>query len=160
MKEKFILSAAFGIPFGGAMYIVYSLMGINIGFPLVLFAAACASILFFLFFAIYKNILNKRYAKIETEIPFPIFYKTNGNFDLGSGRIKNGNLYFCDAGIVCVCMEEKPYTMDEILVQDISKIAFDSIHLHIRTKDNRLFKITTADASKVIELLKEKDWVE
>ena len=48
----------------------------------------------------------KAAAKLEKEIVSPIFYKTNGNFNLGNGKIKNGNIYFCEAGIVCVCLEE------------------------------------------------------
>lgn len=159
MMTQLLLSAAFGIPFGGALYLIYQVMGVNIGFPLMIFAMVFSAALCFLFMILYQKILNRRYANLEAQIPYPIFYRTNGNFDLGSG-IKNGNLYFCDAGIVCVSMEKKPYTLDEILVQDISMIRFDAIHLHIHTRDGRFFKITTADAPIVIELLKERNWVE
>lgn len=160
MITQLLLSAAFGIPFGGAMYLIYRVMGINIGYSLTLLAMTASTLLCFLAMVISKKVLDKRYAQIEAQIPYPIFYRTNGNFDLGGGKVKNGNLYFCDAGIVCVCTETKPYTLDEILVQDVFKISFDTVHLHIHTRDGRLFKITTADAAIVIELLKEKDWVE
>ena len=159
MKSKLVQCAAFGIPFGAALYIVYAMMGINIGLPMAVFAAVNAGLLFLLVLTGLQRLLDKRYSEIEAQIPYPVFYKTNGNFDLG-GTVKNGNLYFCDAGIVCVSMEEQPYAIDEILVQDIFKISFDTIRLHIHTKDGRLFKITTPDAAHVVELLKEKDWLE
>ena len=126
---------------------------------LTLFAMTATAVLFCVFFVLYQKVLDKRYAQIESEIPYPIFHKTNGNFDLGGGKIKNGNIYFCDAGIVCVSMEEKPYTLDEIPMQNIYKISFDTTHLHIHAKDGRLFKVTLPDAETVVELLKEKDWV-
>ena len=103
--------------------------------------------------------MDKRYAKFEKEITSPVFYKTNGNFNLGNGKVKNGNIYFCEAGIVCVCLEEKPYTLDEILLQDVERYQFDNIHLNIFAKDGRIFVITLPDVQKVIEVLRQKDWI-
>ena len=160
MGVKLLLSAGFGIFFGVSLHSLFKFMGIEIGLFLTVFSMAGISILSCLFFILYKKVMDRRYARIEAEIPYPVFYKTNGNFDLGGGRIKNGNVYFCEAGIICVSMEKKPYTLDEILIQDIYKISYDTIHLHIHTKDGRLFKITLPDASDVVELLKQKDWVE
>lgn len=159
MKSKWIASAAFGIPFGAAMYLAYRWMGVNIGFGLTVFAMAFATILCYGITGAYLYHLDKRYAEIEKQIPYSIFYKTNGNFDLGC-KIRNGNIYFCKAGIVCVSLDEKPYSLDEILVQDIERMRFDKIHLHIFTKDGRSFRITLPDAEKIVELLKERNWVE
>lgn len=116
--------------------------------------------LLFLFLTVHDAVMEKQYVRIESEIPFPIFHKTNGNFDLGDGRIKNGNIYFCSAGIVCVSLDGKPHSLDEILVQDISRLVYDAIHLYIYTKDGRQFRITLPDAERVIALLKERNWVE
>ena len=160
MGIKLLLSAGFGIFFGVSLHSLYKFMGIEISLFLTVFSMAGFSMLSCLFFILYKKVMDKRYDKIEAEIPCPVFYKTNGNFDLGGGKIKNGNIYFCEAGIICVSMEKKPYTLDEILIQDIHKISYDTIHLHLYTKDGRLFKITLPDASDVVELLKQKDWVE
>ena len=103
--------------------------------------------------------MDKKYEKFEKEITSPVFYKTNGNFNLGSGKAKNGNIYFCEEGIVCICLDEKPYTLDEILLQDIDHYQFDDIHLNIFTKDGRLFVVTLPDAQNVIKMVKEKDWI-
>lgn len=160
MGVQFLLSARFGIFFSISMHSLFKFMGIELDLFLTVFSMTGISILSCIFFILYKKVLDKRYARIESEIPCPVFYKTNGNFDLGGGKIKNGNLYFCDVGIICVSMEKKPYTLNEILIQNIYKISYDTIHLHIHTKDGRLFKITLPDASDVVELLKQKDWVE
>ena len=113
----------------------------------------------FLLLLLQVHLTTRRYEKFEKEITSPIFYKTNGNFNLGGGRVKNGNIYFCEAGIVCVCLEDKPYTLDEILLQDIERYQFDNMHLNIIAKDGRIFVITLPDAQKVIEVLREKDWI-
>ena len=54
-----------------------------------------------------SNTLQLQMEVFEKEITSPVFYKTNGNFNLGNGKVKNGNIYFCEAGIVCVSLEEK-----------------------------------------------------
>ena len=125
--------------------------------------AAISGLLFYLMLfpvlVVYQNTMDKRYATFEKEITSPIFYKTNGNFDLGNGKVKNGNIYFCEAGIVCVCLEDKPYSLDEILLQDIERYQFDNIHLNIFAKDGRVFVLTTADAAKIIEILRQREWI-
>ena len=160
MKPLFLLSVALGISFGGTLYLIYQLMGIDPGLTLTILAAMGFTMLLFAFLVIHQKLMDRRYAETEAQIPYPVFYKTNGNFDLGGGKIKNGNIYFCDAGIVCVSKDTQPYPLDQILRQDICKLRYDTIHLHIHTKDGRVFKITLPDAETIITLLIERDWVE
>ena len=103
--------------------------------------------------------MDKRYAKFEKEITSPIFYKTNGNFNLGNGKVKNGNIYFCEAGIVCVCLEEKPYSLDEILIQNIAHFSYTFTQLNIITNDNRLFVITAPKVDEIIDIITRKGWI-
>ena len=163
MKAKIILSAFAGFLFGLIGYFVLLFIDgiVDIGQPFQL-AAACGllfALLLFPVLVVYGYIMDKRYTRFEKEITSPIFYKTNGNFNLGDGKIKNGNIYFCEAGIVCVCLEDRPYSLDEILLQDIERYQFDNIHLNIFAKDGRIFVITLPDAKKIIEVLREKDWI-
>ena len=156
-KVLAFLSAVLGLLFGLCFYVFLGPGEVNMWVSI-----GCAFMfgnVLFAFFLIYEKIMNKRYAKFEKAITSPIFYKTNGNFNLGNGKIKNGNIYFCEAGIVCLCLEEKPYTLDEISLADIECYQFDNIHLNIFSKDGRLFIITIPDAKKVIDILKEKDWI-
>lgn len=159
MKTKVFLSAFTGSLFGIIGYYVLLLLDIDQPFQLAVLSGLLFALLLFPALVVCGNIMDKRYEKFEKEITSPIFYKTNGNINLGGGRVKNGNIYFCEAGIVCVCLEDKPYTLDEILLQDIERYQFDNMHLNIIAKDGRIFVITLPDAQKVIEVLREKDWI-
>ncbi len=159
MKAKAFLSTFSGFLFGLIGYFVLLLLDIEQPFHLSVACGLLFALLLFPVLVVYGNIMDKRYAKFEKEITSPIFYKTNGNFNLGNGKVKNGNIYFCEAGIVCVCLEEKPYTLDEILLQNIEGYQFDNIHLNIFAKDGRVFVLTTPDAAKIIEILRQKEWI-
>ena len=159
MKAKITLSAICGFLFDLITYFVLRLLDIEQPFQLAALSGLLFALLLFPVLVVYGNIMDKRYAKFEKEITSPVFYKTNGNFNLGNGKVKNGNIYFCEAGIVCVCLEEKPYTLDEILLQDVERYQFDNIHLNIFAKDGRIFVITLPDVQKVIEVLRQKDWI-
>ena len=160
MKAKALSSAITGFFFALITYFLLQYLEIDDALLISVFGGLLFYILLFIFLLVYGKIVDKKYAKFEKEITSPIFYKTNGNFNLGNGKVKNGNIYFCEAGIVCLCLDEKPYTLDEILLQDVDRYQFDDIHLNIFTKDGRLFVITLPDAKNVIKTLKEKDWIE
>lgn len=156
MKVNTLLSAITGFFFGLITYFSLQYLEMDNTLLISVFSGLLFYILLFLFLLVYGKIMNKRYEEFEKEITSPVFYKTNGNFNLGYGKVKNGNIYFCEAGIVCLCLDEKPYTLEEILVQDVDYYQFDDIHLNIFTKDGRLFVITLPDAKNVIKTLKKK----
>ena len=160
MKAKALLSAITGFFFGLITYFILQYLEMQDALLFSVFGGLLFYLLLFVFLLIFGKIIDKKYAEFEKEITSPIFYRTNGNFNLGNGKVKNGNIYFCEAGIVCLCLDEKPYTLDEILVRDIEHYQFDDIHLNIFTKDGRLFVITLTDAKNVIKVLKKKDWIE
>ena len=159
MKAKVFLSAFTGFLFGLIGYFVLLLLDIDQPFQLAALSGLLFALLLFPVLVVYGNIMDKRYAKFEKEITSPIFYKTSGNFNLGNGKIKNGNIYFCEAGIVCVCLEEKPYTLDEILLQDIDRYTYTFSQLNVFTNDGRLFVITVPRADEIIDLLIQKGWI-
>ena len=159
MKAKVFLSAFTGFLFGLIGYFVLFLLDIDQPFQLAALSGLLYALLLFSVLVVYGNIMDKRYAKFEKEITSPIFYKTNGNFNLGNGKVKNGNVYFCEAGIVCVYLEEKPYTLDEILLQDIDRYTYTFSQLNVFTNDGRLFVITVPRADEIIDLLMRKGWI-
>ena len=159
MNAKVFLSAFTGFLFGLIGYFVLLLLDIDQPFQLAALSGLLFALLLFPVLVVYGNIMDKRYAKFEKEITSPIFYKTSGNFNLGNGKIKNGNIYFCEAGIVCVCLEEKPYTLDEILLQDIDRYTYTFSQLNVFTNDGRLFVITVPRADEIIDLLMRKGWI-
>ena len=159
MKAKVFLSAFTGFLFGLIGYFVLLLLDIDQPFQLAALSGLLFALLLFPVLVVYGNIMDKRYAKFEKEITSPIFYKTSGNFILGNGKIKNGNIYFCEAGIVCVCLEEKPYTLDEILLQNIDHYTYTFTQLNIFTNDDRLFVITVPKVDEIIDILMRKGWI-
>lgn len=159
MKAKVFLSAFTGFFFGLIGYFVLLLLDIGQPFQLAALSGLLFALLLFPVLVVYGNIMDKRYAKFEKEITSPIFYKTNGNFNLGNGKVKNGNVYFCEDGIVCVCLEEKPYTLDEILLQDIDRYTYTFSQLNVFTNDGRVFVITVPKADEIIDLLMRKGWI-
>ena len=159
MKAKAFLAAFGGIFFCLIGYFVLLILDIDQPFQLAALSGLLFALLLFPVLVVYGNIMDKRYAKFEKEITSPIFYKTSGNFNLGNGKIKNGNIYFCEAGIVCVCLEEKPYTLDEIRLQDIDRYTYTFSQLNVFTNDGRLFVITVPRADEIIDLLMRKGWI-
>ena len=159
MKAKVFLSAFTGFLFCLIGYLVLLQLDIDQPFQLAVLSGLLFALLLFPVLVVYGQIMDKRYAKFEKEITSPIFYKTNGNFDLGNGKIKNGNIYFCEAGIVCVCLEDKPYSLDEILLQNIDHYTYTFSQLNIYTNDGRLFVITVPKADEIIDLLIRKRWI-
>ena len=159
MKAKAFLAAFGGIFFGLIAYFVLLLLDIDQPLHLAVLSGLLFALLLFPVLVVYGNIMDKRYAKFEKEITSPIFYKTNGNFNLGNGKVKNGNVYFCEDGIICVCLEEKPYTLDEILLQNIDHYTYTFSELNVFTNDERLFVITAPRADEIIDLLMRKGWI-
>ena len=159
MKAKALLSVITGFFFGLIGYFVLLLLDIEQSFQLAMLSGLLFALLLFPVLVVYGNIMDKRYAKFEKEITSPIFYKTNGNFTLGNTKVKNGNIYFCEAGIVCVSLEEKPYTLDEILLQNIDHYTYTFSELNVFTNDGRLFVITVPRADEIIDLLMRKGWI-
>ena len=112
----------------------------------------------FLALLVHDKWMNRTYSKFEAKIQSRIFFKTSGNFNLG-GIVRNGRIYFCDDGIVCASLDEKPWAVETVLLQRIERYAFDHIHINIYVDDGRVFLITTSDAPKILEILKKRDWI-
>lgn len=159
MKAKAVLSAFTGFLFGLIGYYILLLLDIDQPFQPAVISGLLFAILLFPVLVIYESIMDKRYVTFEKEITSPVFYKTNGNFNLGNGKVKNGNIYFCEAGIVCICLEKKPYTLDEILLQNIDRYTYTFSQLNIYTNDGRIFVLTVPKADEIIDLLIRKGWI-
>ena len=102
MKAKVILSAITGFFFGLTTYFVLRYIEEP---DAVIFSVICGLFFYLLLFAfliIYEKVMNKKYAEFEKKIISPVFHKTNGNFKLHNGKIKNANIYFCEDGIALI----------------------------------------------------------
>ena len=159
MKAKVFLSAFAGFLFGLLGYFVLLLLDIDQPFQLAALSGLLFALLLFPVLIVYEQVINKRYKKFEKEILSPVFLKVNGNFYLGGSDVKNGNIYFCEDGIVCICLEDKPYTKDEILLQNIDHFRYTPTQLSIFTNDERIFVITLPQTDHIIDMLIQKGWI-
>lgn len=159
MKAKAILSAITGFFFGLITYFVLQYLEETDAFLFAVISGLFFYIVLFIFLIIHEKVMHKKYAEFEKEITSPVFYKTNGNFKLHNGKIKNANIYFCENGIVLISLDEKPYVMEEIERSNIYRIQCDDIHFNINTRDGKFYIIKMPDAKVVFEKLKERDWI-
>ena len=159
MRTHIFLSAITGILFALIGYCILQLLEIPEPLRFSVAGASLFSLILFFFLVIHEKVTERKYTEFEKTIRFPVFYKINGNFTLPGGSVRNGNIYFCESGIVCVSLDGKPHTVDEIRVQNIEKYRFDDIHLHIFTRDGRVFLITLPDVPAVMKALQEQDWI-
>lgn len=137
MKVKLFLSMFCGSLFG----IITFLICVFILPEEALEMALMTGVLFALFLfpvLIYDEKKTKnKYLKLEKEISSVVFYKANGNFNLGK-KVRNGNIYFCENGIIFASFDEKPFAVEEVLLPFIEKYEFDNFHVNIYTKDGRI----------------------
>ncbi len=85
---------AFLALFSGLLFGIFTLMICCFIIPgdamlISLFSGCSFSLLLYLYLIFYRNCLNKKYDKAEKDILSPVFYKTNGNFNLGR-KVRNG----------------------------------------------------------------------
>lgn len=159
MKAKVFLSVFCGVLFGLMGWIILLVLGIDQAFLLALIAALLFGCMLFPFLIIYEKVMSKRYAQIESKLTSPVFFRTNGNFHLEGGKLRNGNIYFCEAGIVFACLEDKPFALEEIPLESIDRYTYTPTQLMIYTKDGKLFQITLPKADEIIDLLMRKGWI-
>lgn len=159
MKVKAILSAVMGFSFGLITYIVLRYTEEPNALLLAIISGMFFYLILFSFIIIYEKVTNKKYAEFEKKILSPVFHRTNGNFKLHNGKIKNANIYFCEEGVALISLDEKPYVMEEIQRSNIYRIQCDDVHFNINTSDEKMYIITMPDAKEVFRKLKERDWI-
>ena len=159
MKAKAVLSAITGLFFGFTTYFVLRYIEESDAFLFAVIGGLFFYLVLFVFLIMHEKTMDKKYAEFERKILSPVFHKTNGNFKLHNGKIKNANIYFCEDGIALISLDEKPYIMEEIKRSNIYRIQCDDIHFNINTSDGKFYIITMPDAKKVFRKLKERDWI-
>ena len=160
MKAKIFLSAFGGFLFGLIGYFVLLLLDIDQPFQLAVFGGLLFALLLFSFLGIYELIIGRRYTKFEKDIISPIFYQTGTLIALSKKNVRNGKVYFCETGIVLISLDEKPYLLEEVLLQNIERYYFDNIHLNIYTNDGRVFILTFPNVKAAIAALKKHNWIQ
>ena len=155
---KIFLSLLMGICFAGVAFLIVSFIDLDSALFSAVFAFGFTSLFMHIVLTISEKHANKKYSILEKSLELSFFYKTNGNFNLGSG-VKNGNIYFCEKRIVFIFVDQKPYLIGELSIFDIDRYEFDQFHMNIYTTDGRNFLIALPDAENVLKQLQEKKWL-
>lgn len=159
MKIKIFLSLFCGSLFGLITFLICVFILPEEAFVMALMTGVLFA-LFLLPVLIYDEKKTKNhYTKLEKELSSVVFYKANGNFKL-ENKVRNGNIYFCENGIICASFDSKPFAVEEVWLPAIEKYEFDDLHMNIYTKDGRKFLITTAQSKEILAILKNRKWIE
>lgn len=157
MKKNWILSAFFGVMFAIPTFLIIIFIMPEVALPLSLAAGLFSALMMFLFLVIYERIMNRKFAKFEATLTSPVLYQTNGNIRLGK-KVKNGNLYFCENGVVFASLEEKPHVIHRLLFEDIKMWGFVFIHVNIHMNDGKIYQYQIPDVPQAQETLEQKGW--
>ncbi len=159
MKAKASPSAVLGFFFGVGSYFVLLYLKTDNASMLSIMAGMLFGVLLFSFLFVYGKILDKRYAEYEKDRTSPVIYKTNGNFRLPNGKIRNANIYFCEDGISLISVDETPQIIEEIPMCNIYKLQCVDFYCNIHTHDGKLLAVTIPDIKTVSEKLSENGWI-
>lgn len=155
MKGTILLSLILGVLFAVLTLIVGLMLWPSYAVVSAVLAFVLATPMMHFALAISERRTNKMYAELEKQITSPIFFKANGNFNLGYGVV-NGNIYLCDNGIVFASVDSKPHRMQEIPAEQIWYFEFDPIHVLLHTRDGWVYEITLPNAQEVQKALEGK----
>lgn len=159
MKSYMLTSALTGILLGVAAYFICLAVLPEQALMVALAAGALAALLMLPALVYHEKTMNKKYAAFEASIQSPVFFKANGNFNMAC-RVRNGNIYFCDKGIIFAALDQSPAAVEQLLLPEIERYEFDASHMNVFAKDGRSFLITTPDAQKILAVLKEAKWID
>ncbi len=158
MKCTALLTLGLGFLFGILSFFFLYQIGLPEAVSLALLSAILFSLLLFVVLFLIQSRQKCRYDAFENEIASPIFFQGNGNFNTGINGIKNGRIYFCEDGIVCAFLSDKPYFFEEVPIGNIDRYYFHSTQLTIVTKDDRRFIITMSRIQELEQILKDHGW--
>lgn len=101
---------------------------------------------------------NKKYAAFEAGFKAPFFHRMNANIKFG-GTLRNGNLYFCESGIIMASLDERPTLIEELPLEQIERFTFADVHMEIHVRDGRVFRLTSSEIAETHAALKARKWV-
>lgn len=159
MKSYMFVSGLTGVLLGVAAYFICLAVLPEQALWVALAAGALAALLLLPMLVMHEKTMNKKYAAFEASIQSPVFFKANGNFTMVN-KVRNGNIYFCEKGIIFAALDQSPAAVEQVLRPEIERYEFDQAHMNVYAKDGRNFLITTPDAQKILAVLKEAKWID
>ena len=159
MRAIIFLSAIIAIAFAIPTLIILLFILPEFALQISLIAGCFAFILMSIFLAINVALDKRKYAKFESKIKTPVFFKANGNFIFGK-KVRNGNVYFCEDGVIIIALlDEKPYIREALLLSDVEKLSVYGFSLLILMKDGTSYSATVSTAAELETSLAKHGWM-
>ena len=164
IEENFMDGIIFFSSLAGILYtipwiFIYRIMGLEKSFAWALLTGVVFTMLLYIVISISKRYRDKKYAEFEKNIQSPILCQTDANFAIGNGKVRNGKAYFCQAGIACVCiLNKKNAAVDQIPTDNMDRIEYDNVNIHVYTKDEKHYIIITPEVPSIIQELRKAGW--
>ena len=159
MRAIIFLSAIIAIAFAIPTLIILLFILPEFALQISLIAGCFAFILMSIFLAINVALDKRKYAKFESKIKTPVFFKANGNFRFGK-KVRNGNVYFCEDGVIIIALlDEKPYIREALLLSDVEQLSVEGFSLLILMKDGTSYSATVSTAAELETSLAKHGWM-
>lgn len=159
MRAIIFLSAIIAIAFAIPTLIILLFILPEYALQISLIAGCFAFILMSIFLAINVALDKRKYARFESKIKTPVFFKANGNFIFGK-KVRNGNVYFCEDGVIIIALlDEKPYIREALLLSDVEQLSVDGFSLLILMKDGTSYSATVSTAAELETSLAKHGWM-
>ena len=158
MSPTMLLTWIVGIIAAIPTYIILRVLQVSRPFPWTLVAACAFMLILYPILRLSIHRTDKRYAAFEAGFKAPFFHRMNANIKFGRS-LRNGNLYFCEQGIILASLDEKPALIEELPLESITRFTFDEIHMEIHVQDGRIFRLTSPEVQETHAALQAKNWV-
>ena len=158
MSPTMLLTWIIGVVAAIPTYIILSLLQVDRPFTWTVLGASALMLVLYpiLRLSVYRT--DKRYAAFEAGFQSPFFHRMNANIKMGKS-VRNGNLYFCEQGIILASLDEKPVLVEELPRDSIQRFTFDEIHMEIYVNDGRVFRLTSPEIQETYNALQSKNWI-
>lgn len=157
MKKYWLLSVFCGLMFAIPTFLILIFIVPEVALQFSVVAGLLFALLLFPAIVIEVHMMNKKFAKFEITLTSPIIYQTIGNIRLDK-KVNNGNLYFCENGVVFASLDKKHHVIHRLLFEDIEMWEFVFIYVNIHMKDGKVYQYQIPNVLQAQETLEEKGW--
>jgi len=159
MDGIIFFSSLAGILYTIPWIFIFRIMDVEKSFAWALLTGVVFTMLLYIVLSISKRYRDRKYTEFEKNIQSPVICQADANFAIGNGKIKNGKVYFCEAGVACVCiLSKKNAAIDQIPQSKIDRIEMDNVNIHIYTKDEKHYIIITPEVPRIAQELRKNGW--
>jgi len=153
------LACIAGLFFGLCTYLVLRFILPQEALTLAVLAGSSFGLLLYGYLILHARRMGRVYGDYEKTLPPEPLLKTNGNFRIDGGRVRNGCLYFWPDRIVCASLDEKPHITEHIPRSSVRQLRVDKGLLELTLADGRSFSFILPDLENIQTTLRRHNWL-